>query len=72
MFKVKTVEELDLVYSILRESYPDKQISVTYDYNKKDYTLKVTKEKFSGDPEVPVDMSVKVVYGDSVTGDTPL
>lgn len=72
MFKVKTVEELDLVYSILRETYPGKQIAITYDYNTTDYILKVTKEKFSGDPEVPVDLSVKVVYGDSVTGDTPL
>lgn len=72
MFKVKSVAELELLYSVLREEYPDRQIKITFNYNTKEYTLVVTKEPWVSDPEVPLDLQIEVVYGDSVTGNTPL
>ncbi len=72
MFKVNNVNDLDLLYSILREQNPHKQVTVTYNYNTKEYILKVTDEPYKDDPNVPVDLKIEVVYGDSVTGDTPL
>ncbi|NBO99350.1 MAG: hypothetical protein EBU90_04380 [Proteobacteria bacterium] len=72
MFKVKSVSDLELLYSVLREEYPDRQIKITFNHNTKEYTLVVTKEPFVADPEVPLDLEIEVVYGDSVTGDTPL
>jgi hypothetical protein len=72
MYKTKTVEDTEMVYSILREKYRDRQIEIEFNDNTKEYTLNVTNEKFQEDPEVPVDLKIKVIYGDSVTGDTPL
>ncbi len=71
-FKVTNVNDLDLVYSILRESYPNQQIKVIYNHNTKEYIVNLTNEAYNFDPEVPVDLNIEVVYGDSVTGDTPL
>lgn len=71
-YKTNNVNDTELVYSLLRESYPDKKIEIEYNYNTKEYTLILTNEKYTGDPEVDVDLQIKVVYGDSVTGDTPL
>lgn len=71
-FKTKTIEETQLIYSILRDRHPDRQIEIVFDDRTKEYTLSLTKEKFKDDPEVPLDVKIKVIYGDSVTGDTPL
>lgn len=71
-FKTTTIEETESVYSILREKYNNKQIEIEYNYNTKEYTLSVTDKDFKEDPEVPLDLNIEVVYGDSVTGDTPL
>jgi hypothetical protein len=71
-FKTKTVDETQLIYSILRERNPDKQIEIQFNDNTKEYTLTLTKEAYEYDPEVPLDLKIRVVYGDSVTGDTPL
>lgn len=71
-FKVTNVEDLDVLYTLLRENYPDNRVEVTFDYNTKEYSLTITDKLFKCDPEVPVDLNVEVVYGDSVTGDTPL
>ena len=77
-FKVNNVNDLELVYSILKERYQDKQIEVTFDYTTKEYTLDFVKGKGKSNnnakdsPEVPVDMKIQVVYGDSVTGETPV
>jgi hypothetical protein len=85
-FKVDNVNDLELVYSILKERYPDKQVEVTFDYTTKRYTLnfasaksvsaKTSASASNADapdaPEVPVDMNIEVVYGDSVTGETPV
>jgi hypothetical protein len=71
-FKTKTIEETQLIYSILRERHPNRQIEIEFNDNTKEYTLSLTKETFKEDPQVPIDVKIKVIYGDSVTGDTPL
>lgn len=72
MYKTSNVDDTELIYSLLKEKYPTKQINIEFDYNTKEYTLTVTNEKHIQDPKVPVDVSIKVHYGDSVTGDTPI
>lgn len=71
-YRTTTIEETETVYSLLRETYPDKQIDIEFNDNTKQYTLSLTNKTFKQDPEVPVDIQIKIVYGDSVTGDTPL
>lgn len=71
-FKVNNVNDLELIYSILRERYPENEIGVLYNWNIKEYTISVTDKTFKYDPEIHVDINIQVVYGDSVTGDTPL
>jgi len=72
MYTVESIEKLETVYSILRERNPGKKIKVVYDFNKKTYDLLLTNEKYTNDPEVPLDLSMKVVYGDSVVKGTPI
>ena len=57
---------------LLKEKYPERQIDIEFNDNTKEYTLQLTNKKFSHDPEIPVDLQIKVIYGDSVLGDTPL
>jgi len=71
-FKTNTVNDTELVYSLLKEKYPERQIDIEFNDNTKEYTLQLTNKKFSHDPEIPVDLQIKVIYGDSVLGDTPL
>lgn len=72
-FQVSNINDLELLYSVLRDTYPNNEIEILFNYNTKIYNLKVTDKKFKNiDPEVPVDLNIQVVYGDSVTGDTPL
>ena len=71
-FKTTTIEDTEMIYSLLRDKYPDRQIEIEFNDNTKEYFLKLTNEKYKEDPEVPVDIKIKIVYGDSVTGDTPL
>lgn len=72
LFQTKTIEDTELVYSLLREKYPDRQIEIEYNDNTKEYILKITSEEYKEDPTVPLDIRVKCIYGDSITGDTPL
>jgi len=72
MFKIKNINDVEIVYSILREQYPKKKINIVFNYNTKEYVLNVTNEPFIEDPEIPVDLNIEVVYGDSVVGDTPV
>lgn len=65
MFKVKTTEDLELIYSILREQHPNKQIDITFNWNTKDYFIKPTNKPYKFDPEVPLDLNIEVVYGDT-------
>lgn len=71
-FKTNNVSDTELVYSILREQYPSRQIEIEFNDNTKEYFISLTNKPYYQDPEVPVDLNIKVVYGDSVTGDTPL
>ena len=71
-FKTTTIEDTEMIYSLLRDKYPDRQIEIEFNDNTKEYFLKLTNEKFKEDPEVPVDIKIKIIYGDSVTGDTPV
>ena len=71
-FKTITIEDTEMVYSLLRDRYPERQIEIEFNDNTKEYVLKLTNEKFKEDPEVPVDIKIKIIYGDSVTGDTPV
>jgi DNA polymerase delta subunit 1 len=64
-FKTQTVEDTELIYSILRERHPNKQIEIEFNDNTKEYTLNVTNKEFKEDPEVPLDVNIKVVYGDT-------
>lgn len=71
-FKVSNINDLELLYSVLRDTYPNNQIDILFNWNTKIYNIKVTDQSYKTDPEVPVDLNIQVVYGDSVTGDTPL
>jgi len=71
-FKTNNVNETELVYSLLREKYPGRQIEIEYNDNDKEYKLTLTDKTFVEDPEIPIDLNVNIVYGDSCTGDTTL
>lgn len=64
LYSAKTVETLNHVYNLLRESYPRRHIQVAF-LGAKGYTLQVTDDPFRGDPEVPVHVDIQVVYGDT-------
>ena len=72
MWKCKNINDLECVYSILREQYPKREIEIEYNDNTKEYSLTLTDNIYTKDPEVPVDANIKIVYGDSITKDTPL
>ncbi len=72
MYSAKKIEDVELLYTILREENPDKQIDITYNWNVKEYYLKVSNIPFKQDPEVPLDLNIEVIYGDSVDKHTPL
>lgn len=71
-FKVKTLEDLELIYSILREEYPKNQIDITFNWNTKEYLIQKSDKSYTYDPDVPIDLKIEVIYGDSVTADTPI
>lgn len=71
-FKTKNIGETEMIYSLLRERYPERQIEIEYNDNTKEYVLNLTDIPYKEDPEVPLDVKVTVIYGDSITGDTPL
>ena len=64
-FKVSNVNDLELIYSILRDTYPGKEIKIQFNWNTKEYTIEVTNKTYCFDPEVPVDLDIQVVYGDT-------
>jgi len=71
-FKTNNVNDTEMIYSLLREKYPEQQVEIEYNDNTKEYILELTDEKYKQDPEVELDVKVKVVYGDSITGSTPI
>lgn len=71
-YKTYSIEDTELIYSLLKEKYPNRQIDIEFNDSNKEYILCLTNKAFKHDPEVPVDVTIKVIYGDSITGDTPL
>jgi ribosomal protein S8 len=71
-FKVTNIKDLEILYSVLRETYPKNEIEILFNWNTKEYNVYVKDKPYQQDPEVPIDLNIQVVYGDSVTGDTPL
>jgi len=65
MYKTNNINDTELVYSILREKYPNYQINISYDYTKKIYTLILTENPYEYDPTINVDFDTCVVYGDT-------
>ena len=65
LFKANNIDETELVYSLLRNKYPERQIDIEFNDNTKEYTLNLTNKHFEQDPEVPVDVKIKVIYGDT-------
>ena len=59
MYRTNNINETELVYSLLRESYPNNQIEISYNYNEKVYILNVTNKTYETDPEIPVDFYIK-------------
>lgn len=74
IYEVDTIGQLDILYSILDEKYPNNEIDVIYNYNKKKYQVKVTDKELKQKREqnVPVDVDIEVIYGDSVSNDTKI
>lgn len=64
-FIVDNINDLELLYAALRVEHPNAQIDLLYNYDTKQYTLKVTNKPYECDPQVPVDLSIAVVYGDT-------
>ena len=64
-YKTTTIEDTELIYTILREKYPDKQIKIDFSYDTKEYTLNVTKEDYTFDPNVPLNVTIVIIYGDT-------
>ena len=72
MHKAITIEELETVYSKLHNENPSVEIDVVYDANVKEYTVTPTTRPYTGDPQVPMNLEMKVIYGDSVAKYTPI
>ena len=72
MWTTTTVEETEKVYSIVKERNPGKRINVIYNCSSKKYNIELTNETYTNEPTVPLNLCMKVVYGDSVPGDTPI
>lgn len=64
-FQVANINDLELLYSVLRETYPKKQIEILFNWNTKIYNITVTDRAYKEDPDVPVDINIEVVYGDT-------
>lgn len=71
-YKTISIEDTEMIYSLLREKHPEKQINIEYDDNSKEYKIILTNLIYKSDPDVIINVDIKVIYGDSVTGDTPL
>jgi DNA polymerase delta subunit 1 len=64
-FRVNTVNDLELLYSTLRDTYPNNEIEILFNWNTKEYNVSVSDRTYKADPEVPVDLNIQVVYGDT-------
>jgi DNA polymerase elongation subunit (family B) len=64
-YKTTSIEDTELIYTILRENKPNNQIDIEYNYNTKEYILHLTDKEFHCDPKVPLNFTTKVIYGDT-------
>jgi hypothetical protein len=75
VFSTDSIDNLSTIFSILYEKYPNNKYNLTYNYNTKHYTLELTDE-ITKNPknslDVPIDFNIEVIYGDSVSHDTPI
>jgi hypothetical protein len=66
-------ENIRGIYSILYQDFPKNKFNITYNYNTKVYTLELTDETTDkGYLDVPLDFNIEVIYGDSISYDTPI
>ena len=64
-YKTSNVNDVELVYSLLKEKHASKQIDIQFNNQTKEYILSVTDKPFVEDPEIPIDVRIKVQYGDT-------
>lgn len=64
-YKCKTFNELEKIYTILRQKNPRYKVNIKFDDNSKEYTIYQVKVDFEEDPDVPIDLDIKVIYGDT-------
>lgn len=64
-YKTSTVNDTEFVYSLLREKYPDNKIDIEFNNITKYYLLSVKNEPFVEDACIPIDVKIKVHYGDT-------
>jgi DNA polymerase elongation subunit (family B) len=64
-FKVTNINDLEILYSVLRETYPNNEIEILFNWNTKEYNVYVKDKPYRQDPEVPIDLNIQVVYGDT-------
>jgi len=65
MYTARTIEEIELLYSILREKHPYNAVEIKFDYDNKEYLISLLETKFEKDPIVPLNIEVKTIYGDT-------
>lgn len=65
MYNTNNINETELVYSLLREKYPNNQIEISYNYDNKKYTIVLSDTEYIEDPEVKVDIFTRTIYGDT-------
>lgn len=64
-YETISIRELELLNSILSKKHPNQKINIVFDYATKKYTLTVTNKKYTTNPTIPIDLQVKVIYGDT-------
>jgi DNA polymerase elongation subunit (family B) len=68
IYKTVSIKELELLYSILKNKYPDKVFNIVFDYTTKIYTLALTPKNNNNLDKtqvIPIDLKVEVIYGDT-------
>ena len=63
MYKVDNINDLEIIYSILRKESPNNEIKVTF--KDKCYFINVTDKPYKKDPVVPLNINIEVIYGDT-------
>lgn len=66
-YKVTIVEDLDLLYTLIKKKFPNNAINISYDWKSKNYILEVLNNTHTNhhDIKVPIDLKIKTIYGDT-------